>query len=48
MQQYFVDQWIKIEDQRLMFIRNNQKNLKADTYKGVMDAIARGDSDVGD
>ena len=48
MHQYWVDQWMKIEEMRLNFIRLNQQKLKADTYKGIADAIANGEENVGD
>lgn len=38
--QYIVDQYAKIEADRLRFIRHNQKKLWADKYKGVLDAVA--------
>ena len=43
MHQYWVDQWMKIEEMRLDFIRLNQQKLKADTYEGIADAIANGE-----
>ena len=33
-----------IEAQRLSFVRNNQKNLRADMYKGLMEAVLRGET----
>ncbi|KAI8430431.1 hypothetical protein MSG28_000708 [Choristoneura fumiferana] len=42
--QYLVDEYAKIE--RLNFIRNNQKKLRADSYVHLMDAIGRQDVDV--
>ena len=38
-QQYWVDMWVKIEEQRLKFHRNNQKRLKAELYQGLADAV---------
>ncbi|KAG9319383.1 hypothetical protein KVV02_002733 [Mortierella alpina] len=40
-QQYVVDQYAKIEAGRLFYIKNNQKKLRVDLYKGIMDAINR-------
>ena len=40
---YWVDQWMKIEEMRLNFIRLSQQNLKAYTYKGTADAVANGE-----
>ena len=34
-QQYFTDMWAKIESQRLLYIRLNQKQLRSDLYKGT-------------
>src|SRR5512138_351968 len=45
-QQYFVEQFAKIELQRLRLIRKDQGKLRADLYAGVVDAIAR-DCDLG-
>ena len=39
-QQSVVDYWVKVEQQRLDFIRLNQKQLRADTYKGLTDSLA--------
>ena len=44
MQQYVVDMYAKIEQLRLNFIRNNQKQLRAELYEGLYDAILRGDA----
>ena len=39
-QQYCCDQWLKIEQQRLNYIRFHQKQIKAELYQGLADAIA--------
>ena len=39
-QQFDCDNWIKIEEQRLNWQKYNQKQLKADTYSGLADAVA--------
>lgn len=39
-QQYFCDQWIKTEEERLQWARNNQTKLKAELYAGLADAVA--------
>jgi Helitron helicase-like domain at N-terminus len=44
MQQYWVDQWLKIEGERLLWIRLNQRKIKADQYQGLADAFAANDS----
>ena len=41
--QYWCDQWIKIEEQRLKFFRFHQQNIKADLYQGLADAVAAND-----
>uniref|UniRef100_A0A182N6N5 ATP-dependent DNA helicase n=1 Tax=Anopheles dirus TaxID=7168 RepID=A0A182N6N5_9DIPT len=37
MQQYCVDQFCKMEGQRLKYQRDHQSNLRADAYAGIMD-----------
>lgn len=39
MHQYVVDQYAKIETERLRFLRFNQDTLRAELYQGVTDAI---------
>ena len=39
-QQYDCDNWIKIEQQRLQWQRHNQKQLKAESYSGLADAVS--------
>jgi len=41
--QYWCDQWIKIEEQRLKYFQFHQKNIKADLYQGLADAVAAND-----
>jgi hypothetical protein len=43
-QQYIVDQYAKIEQERLNYLRLNQSSLRSELYKGVADAIHIGDS----
>ena len=38
-QQYVVDQWVKIEHQRLQYLRENQRQLRVDWYRGLHDHI---------
>nr|XP_009789935.1 PREDICTED: uncharacterized protein LOC104237479 [Nicotiana sylvestris] len=45
LQQYAVDGYMAIEEERFRYIRNNKKKLRADLFSGLMDAIVRGDSD---
>jgi hypothetical protein len=43
-QQYWLDQWMKIELERLNYIRFNQRQLRAEVYQGLADAVAAGDT----
>ena len=43
-QQYIVDQYAKIEQLRLNFLRHNQSTLQTELYKGAVDAIHVKDS----
>jgi hypothetical protein len=42
-QQFLVDAFMNVEQERLDFIRSNQENLRTESYKGVQDAVLRGD-----
>jgi hypothetical protein len=39
-----VDAYAIIEQNRLKYLRLNQKKLRADLYQGLQDAIAAGDN----
>ncbi|CAF1060263.1 unnamed protein product [Brachionus calyciflorus] len=41
--QYIVDQYAKMEMGRLNFIRFNQDKIRADMYKGIMEAVLKND-----
>jgi hypothetical protein len=43
-QQYIVDAYVAIEQNRLKYLRLNKKKLRADLYQGLQDAIAIGDT----
>ncbi|GKB36720.1 DNA helicase PIF1, ATP-dependent [Tanacetum coccineum] len=45
-QQYLVDAFTAIEEQRLSWTRNNQDTLRVDLYHNVVDAITRGDKNA--
>ncbi|CAB4274065.1 unnamed protein product [Prunus armeniaca] len=45
-QQFLVDSYATLEEDRLDYIRKNQKNLRSEIYKGIYDAISKGDSDA--
>jgi hypothetical protein len=42
-QQYITDQYAKIERARLTWINQNQKTIKAEKYRGLLDAFDNGD-----
>ncbi|GJY51338.1 DNA helicase PIF1, ATP-dependent [Tanacetum coccineum] len=47
-QQYLVDAYTAVEEQRLKWTRNNQDTLRVDLYHNLCDAVTRGDtSEVG-
>nr|GEX99088.1 hypothetical protein CTI12_AA123990 [Tanacetum cinerariifolium] len=43
-QQYLVDAYTTIEEQRLKWTRNNQDTLRMDLYHNLYDAVTRGDT----
>ncbi len=45
-QEWGVDQYNKVESQRLFYIRNNQGPLRATIYGGVADAVANNDANI--
>merc|ERR1711923_145131 len=48
-QEYLCDMWAKIEAYKLNWVKYNQKTIRAETYKGLVDAINKDDdaSNVG-
>lgn len=44
-QQFLVDAYTMIEAERLNFVRTHQKQLRAELYKNLTDAVLRGDTD---
>lgn len=44
LQQYVVDMYVKIETARLNFIRDNQKEIRADLYRGILDTLEMGET----
>ena len=44
MQQYIVDMYVKVETERLKFLRLNQKTLRAENYSDLTDALYRDDA----
>ena len=45
-QQYIVDAYTAVEEQRLKWNRHNQDKLRVDLYNNVCDAVTRGDTDA--
>ena len=46
-QQYIVDAFASVEGNRLRFIVKNNKNMRSEVYKGLEDALHKGDVDGG-
>nr|KYP55257.1 hypothetical protein KK1_001464 [Cajanus cajan] len=44
LQQYVVDNYVKIELGRLRWIRNHQNNIRAEVYQGLQDALHEGET----
>ncbi|XP_021864128.1 uncharacterized protein [Spinacia oleracea] len=44
LQQYIVDMYVKVENTRLDFFRNNQDTIRADLYQGILDTVERGEN----
>jgi hypothetical protein len=45
-QQYIVDNYLKIEHQKLKYLQFNQDKLRTDLYQGLVDALNGGDHDL--
>ena len=45
-QQYIVDAWAQIEQNRLSYLRHNQSKLRASLYSGLEDAINSADGNI--
>ena len=43
-QQYIVDMYIKVENTRLDFVWQHQKDIRADLYQGILDTLADGET----
>ncbi|XP_028764312.1 uncharacterized protein LOC114722451 [Neltuma alba] len=46
LQQFIVDGFAMVESERLDYIRRHQRELRVDLYKGLVDAITRGETDA--
>ena len=44
--QYLVDMYAKIEQQRLNYIKFNQRQIRSDLYSGLSEALSSGDTDA--
>lgn len=47
LQQYVVDNYVKIETHRLRWIRTNQHNIRSDLYQGLQDCLDGGENNAG-
>ncbi|KAK9733811.1 hypothetical protein RND81_04G093900 [Saponaria officinalis] len=43
LQQYIVDMYVKVENTRLDFFRNNQDTIRAELYQGIVDTLQNGE-----
>ncbi|KAK7256606.1 hypothetical protein RIF29_30060 [Crotalaria pallida] len=46
LQQYVVDNYVKIESARLRYIRDNQPEIRAEMYQGLEDALHAGETNA--
>ncbi|XP_029145802.1 uncharacterized protein [Arachis hypogaea] len=46
LQQYVVDNYVKIETEKLRWVRNRQKKLRAELYQDLQDALHTGETNV--
>ncbi|XP_073046401.1 uncharacterized protein [Primulina eburnea] len=47
LQQYVVDNYVKIETQRLRWIRSNQRDIRSELYQGLQDCLHGGENHAG-
>ena len=47
LQQYVVDNYVKIESGRLRWIRGHQDKIRAEVYQGLQDALHIGETNAG-
>ncbi|XP_031127618.1 uncharacterized protein LOC116029715 [Ipomoea triloba] len=45
-QQFLIDAYTMVKSSKLLYIRNNQKALRCEAYKGLLDALTRGEVDT--
>ena len=46
-QQYYVDNYVKIESQRLKWIHFNQQTIRSEIYQGLQDSYDAGEDAAG-
>ncbi|XP_050896083.1 uncharacterized protein LOC127102791 [Lathyrus oleraceus] len=46
LQQYVIDNYVKIETERLRWIRRNQNNIRSEVYQGLQDALHDGENNA--
>ena len=46
--EYLVDMYVKIEESRLNWTKNNQRTIRAEIYSGVVDMIESGSDSLND
>lgn len=44
LQQFCIDMYVKVETSRLQFFRNNQSQIRADYYQGIVDSVSAGEN----
>ena len=42
-QQFIVDAYTSVEEMRLQYIKDNQKSMRSEIFKGIRDSVSRGD-----
>jgi hypothetical protein len=45
-QEWLVDQYCKVESQRLSYLRTHQDSIRADLYQGLADALHEADGEL--
>ncbi|XP_021764733.1 uncharacterized protein LOC110729312 [Chenopodium quinoa] len=45
-QQFVVDMYVKIQNTRLDYLRNNQDTIRFDLYQGILDSVTNGETDA--
>ena len=47
LQQYVVDTYVKIESQKLRWVRSHQKEIRSEIYQGLRDSLISGENNAG-